>query len=207
MDISRFISTTISVPDYLLSLALTSVLAFAWAMVFFHRFPREGNHSTYARFLPVLSIIMGHLALLLTSSLAIALGMVGALSIIRFRALTRSPLQLVALLVALALGIAAPTGYFFIGLILIALLAWYISPEREEAWILEVNGPVGDLGQLSQSIADKSNFVSMESYEEENGQFEACYHLTLFASETAGILDNHLRNRHPRLELSLRSKD
>lgn len=207
MDLSRFLSTTISVPDYLISLVLTTLMAFLWAMVFYYRFPREGNHLTYARFLPVLSIIMGHLSILLTSSLAIALGMVGALSIIRFRSLTRSPLQLVALLVSLALGIAVPTGYFLMALILVALLAWYISPEEEQSWELEVRGPVEDLNTLSNTIAEKSIFVDLQSYGIENGTSEVQYKLTLFNSESAATIQDHLRERFPMLEVRFSIKD
>lgn len=65
----------------------------------------------------MISIITSIVMMLIGSNLAISLGMVGALSIVRFRAAIKEPRDIAFLFWAIAIGLAAGTGSFMLAII------------------------------------------------------------------------------------------
>lgn len=75
---------------------------------------------------PLLSGITFLAILAVKSSLALSLGMVGALSIVRFRTPIKDPLELILLFFSIAVGIGCAAGYF-IETVLISFLLLFFS--------------------------------------------------------------------------------
>lgn len=69
-----------------------------------------------------LSVITTAVILTIQSSLVVSLGMVGALSIVRFRTAIKNPIDLVFLFWSLVVGIICGTGLFYIALTLTLVL-------------------------------------------------------------------------------------
>ncbi len=65
----------------------------------------------------MIAIITSIVMMLIGSNLAISLGMVGALSIVRFRAAIKEPRDIAFLFWAIAIGLAAGTGSFMLAII------------------------------------------------------------------------------------------
>jgi flagellar biogenesis protein FliO len=92
--------TTLTV-NLLLSVLLATVLA--W---FYTRYGRSmTNRARFAQVLPVLALTTAFVISVIKSSLALSLGLVGALSIVRFRAAIKEPEELVYLFMAIAIGL------------------------------------------------------------------------------------------------------
>ena len=64
--------------------------------------------------IPILSTIVFLVILIVKSSLALSLGLVGALSIVRFRTPIKEPEELVYLFLSIAIGLGYATGYTFL---------------------------------------------------------------------------------------------
>jgi len=87
--------------NLLLSIALASVLA--W---FYTKHGRSfSNRAKFARTLPVLAMTTVLIISIVKSSLALSLGLVGALSIVRFRTAIKEPEELVYLFIAMSIGL------------------------------------------------------------------------------------------------------
>ncbi len=72
--------------------------------------------------LPVLSITIFLIILIVKSSIALSLGLVGALSIVRFRTPIKDPEELIFLFLSIAIGIGFGSGQTYITLIIIILI-------------------------------------------------------------------------------------
>ena len=82
--------------------------AIAW---YYARFGEAlSNRSKFARLLPVLCLSTILVISIVKASLALSLGLVGALSIVRFRTAIKDPEELIYLFIAIAIGIGIHTG-------------------------------------------------------------------------------------------------
>lgn len=72
--------------------------------------------------LAVLTVITAGVILTIQSSIVVSLGMVGALSIVRFRTAVKDPMDLIFLFWAIAVGIICGAGLFKVGIILTLLV-------------------------------------------------------------------------------------
>lgn len=76
--------------------------------------------------IPVLSSVVFLIIIVVKSSLALSLGLVGALSIVRFRTPIKEPEELVYLFLAIAVGLGFGAGYSLITTILSLLILLFI---------------------------------------------------------------------------------
>ena len=95
--------------------------------------------------LAVLPIITAGIVLAMQSSIVISLGMVGALSIVRFRNAVKSSLDLTFLFWSISMGIIIGAGVYEIGIIMsaivtILLFVLDIIPVSKPPYLLVING-------------------------------------------------------------------
>ena len=96
---------TISISDLAINLIVGSALSFVLAG-YYMRFARTfSNRGQLARVLPFISLTTLLLITVVKSSLALSLGLVGALSIVRFRTPIKEPEELAYLFLAIGLGV------------------------------------------------------------------------------------------------------
>jgi hypothetical protein len=95
----------LSLETLLINLALAGILSIAIAW-FYARFGEAlSNRYRFARLLPMLTLIVVLVISVIKSSLALSLGLVGSLSIVRFRTPIKDPEELLYLFLAIAIGL------------------------------------------------------------------------------------------------------
>lgn len=102
-------------------------------------FDRSFHLSLFA-----LAVVTSAIILTIQSNIVVSLGMVGALSIVRFRTAIKNPMDLVFLFWSISVGIICGAGYAMIGIIAsvvltIGILLFSIMPSERESLILVVN--------------------------------------------------------------------
>lgn len=102
-------------------------------------FDRSFHLSLFA-----LAVITSAIILTIQSNIVVSLGMVGALSIVRFRTAIKNPVDLVFLFWSISIGIICGAGYAMIGVIAsivltIGIILFFIMPSEKESLILVVN--------------------------------------------------------------------
>lgn len=100
----------IGLPGFVLSLVLAAVLAscLGWA---YARFGHAlSNRRLFARNFLMLTVTTTLIITIVKSSLALSLGLVGALSIVRFRAAIKEPEELAYLFLAISIGLGLGAG-------------------------------------------------------------------------------------------------
>jgi uncharacterized membrane protein YhiD involved in acid resistance len=111
---------TSSAFNLLIYLTLGGLLAL-YVRFIFRRFNAPGSEDTVSVIFPLLTIVTVGVIATIKSSLALSLGMVGALSIVRFRTAIRRPQELVYLFLCIAIGLALGAEFVLLALILVAI--------------------------------------------------------------------------------------
>lgn len=142
--VEGFMQIDISTSKILATMAITCILA-AYIFFIYRLVTRKSFYSkTFAIALSLIAVITAGIILAMQSSIVISLGMVGALSIIRFRTAIKDPLDLVFLFWSISIGIICGAGIYEIALIVsiivtIGMLILDIIPVGKAPMILIVN--------------------------------------------------------------------
>ena len=111
--------------------------------------------QNYALSLVLLCIITAPVVLCIRQSLALSLGMVGALSIVRFRTAVKDPLDTAYMFWSLTMGILIGAGQFFlaavavIGIALLITIISRVASKPAETFLLVLRGEAGVEGDVT----------------------------------------------------------
>ena len=116
--VNTFAAADLSLSEMILIFAIT--LIFALYIYFIYRiFARKNFYNkSFNISLAATAMITAAVIITIQSSIVVSLGMVGALSIVRFRTAVKDPLDLVFMFWALAIGIICGVGLFHLAGIL-----------------------------------------------------------------------------------------
>jgi uncharacterized membrane protein YhiD involved in acid resistance len=117
--------SSFSVTDTLIALLLAFVIGLFITWVYKKTFSGVMFSSSFCTTLMGLSVVTTFVILAVTSNVVLSLGMVGALSIVRFRTAIKEPLDIVFLFWSLAVGIVLGAGLIplaFLGSIIIGVI-------------------------------------------------------------------------------------
>lgn len=126
--------TAVSLPDMVLTLLLCFALGMFIFLVYKKTFAGVMYSSSFGITLVALTMITGMTILAVTSNVVLSLGMVGALSIVRFRTAVKEPMDLVFLFWAISGGIVLAAGMLplaILGSICIGLVLLVLANKKE----------------------------------------------------------------------------
>ena len=118
-------AANISIPDILVSLFISFAIGLLIYFVYTKTFKGVMHSSSFGISLIAMNLITALAILTISSNLLISLGMVGALSIVRFRTVVKEPLDLVYMFWAITSGIIVGAGLIplaLIGTVVIGLI-------------------------------------------------------------------------------------
>lgn len=112
-----YASSTLSVKSILVCMAVTTLIAI-YIFILYRLMNRQSFYNkNFNVSLLALAIITATIILTIQSSIIISLGMVGALSIVRFRTAIKDPMDLVFLFWSISVGIVCGAGFAVIAVI------------------------------------------------------------------------------------------
>ena len=119
----------ISTNNYLLSIILSFILGYLLSLVYVRQSRTLSNHNELARIFPILSITTTIVIAIVKSSLALSLGLVGALSIVRFRTPIKEPEELTYIFLSIAIGLASGADQYLAAIIgfLVSAIGIYLN--------------------------------------------------------------------------------
>src|SRR5512133_2867925 len=116
----------LSLPVLLLNLGLGIFLSLIVAAYYTRYGASLSNRSQFAPTLPMLTLITLLVITIVKSSLALSLGLVGALSIVRFRTAIKDPEELIFLFLAIAIGLGFGADQRFPTLVAVAVIMAFL---------------------------------------------------------------------------------
>jgi uncharacterized membrane protein YhiD involved in acid resistance len=126
-------ATTFSIPDILAALLISFCIGLFIFMVYTRTYKGVMYSSSFGITLIAMNLITTLVILAVSSNLIVSLGMVGALSIVRFRTVVKEPLDLVYLFWSITVGIIVGVGLIplaIIGSIVIGLFLYYFTNRK-----------------------------------------------------------------------------
>ena len=125
--------TDFSVTDTLLGMLCALILGLFIFLVYKKTNPGILYSTSFALTLIGLSLVTTLVIMAVTSNIILSLGMVGALSIVRFRAAIKEPIEIVYLFWSIASGIVVGAGLLplaLIGSAIIGLILWIFASRK-----------------------------------------------------------------------------
>ncbi|NMB28954.1 MAG: DUF4956 domain-containing protein [Clostridiaceae bacterium] len=190
---SKFLENVTSIS--ILDMAFAMVLSFFVGLFIFwiYKLTYRGvmYSSSFGVTLIGLTMISTLVILAVTSNVVLSLGMVGALSIVRFRSAIKEPLDIAFLFWSIAVGIViaagmlplAVFGSLFIGLILVIFVSW---KSHDNPFILVMRCE-SEEAEVAAKIVLEANIkkLVLKSKSVRNGEIELHYEVRLKDSETS----------------------
>lgn len=157
----------------------------------------------------MLALITTFIIMVIGSNLALSLGLVGALSIIRFRTAVKNSRDAAFLFWAIGIGLSCGTGIYSIGLIASAVISAALlvfnkmKAAEEVSWLLVVRGGELDVTALEAVLKEHTKRFHLRMTNQSAGESEATYEL-LLKGETGAFL-RETAQRFPNLQVNLLS--
>lgn len=139
-----FSSSTLSTAEILLAMGIAFLLAI-YLFIVYRLITKNAFYSkNFNISMAAIALVTCGIIIAMQSSLVISLGMVGALSIVRFRTAIKEPMDLLFLFWSIGTGIICGTGLYKIAIIVaicvtVAILLLKLIPEMKETNILFVS--------------------------------------------------------------------
>jgi len=171
---------------------------------FFLRFSNISfNRSSIARNLVILSSIVFVVIVIVKNSLALSLGLVGALSIVRFRTPIKEPTELIYLFFSIALGLGFGSSQTLITSILSILLFLYIYFTRTKDFatsqiddfnlIIEWDDRNESLVKVNEIIKNYNEIVSIEKISSDKNKMVVMYLINVQSEQNLFELINEVK--------------
>ena len=128
-------------------ISVTLIYAFVLSLLVFYIYKLTSKSTIYSKKFNIsmclMSIITAAIVLSMQASITVSLGMVGALSIVRFRTAIKEPRDLLFLFWSISNGIIIGSGIYMIAIVLaivlsIAMLLFDIIPDKKTPYILVI---------------------------------------------------------------------
>jgi uncharacterized membrane protein YhiD involved in acid resistance len=174
------------------------------ALVYRITYKGASYSAQFVNSLVLLSLITSVVIMVIGNNLATAFGLVGAMSIIRFRTAVRDVQDIVFIFFSLAIGLAAGVGLgmlaiigtVFIGLVVFIVIATDINAPKKRHYMLQIGFSDGAQQQEIETVLRKycSSF-KLVSYQgnEISSHIQAYYHVKLAKQSTHSSLVNEIR--------------
>ena len=206
------LSLTTLATNLLLCIVLSS--AVAW---FYTRYGRSlSNRAKFARTLPVLSLTTVLIISVVKSSLALSLGLVGALSIVRFRTAIKEPEELLYLFMAITIGLGLGADQRLPTLLAIVVILGYLftrtllspRPTKNNLYLNVLAQTSDDLfSRINQLLLKHVKSADLRRLDRSKSTLQATYLIACHDDETLGILMDDLCAQIPDGEFSFVEQD
>jgi hypothetical protein len=198
--------------NLLLSILLASGLA--W---FYTRYGRSmSNRSRFAQTLPLLALITTFIISVVKSSLALSLGLVGALSIVRFRTAIKEPEELLYLFAAIAVGVGLGADQRLATIVAVAVMLGYLlvrrlatpRPQKSNLY-LNVLAPVSEnsFSQINSLLLRHVDTADLRRIDRSDTSIQATYLIACPNEEALVSLMDDLSSQVAGSELSFVEQD
>ena len=115
-DLNFFVNQNIQIdlPNFVISLICAAILSFLVQLFYIRYSSTLSNRKEFSKNFVILGVTTCIVIMIVKSSLALSLGLVGALSIVRFRAAIKEPEELVYLFLIIAIGLGCGANQLII---------------------------------------------------------------------------------------------
>jgi len=201
-------SPQIALFDFSLNLITAGFLAWVLSLIYVRYGNSISNRSLFAKNIIIMAVTTMVIITIVKSSLALSLGLVGALSVIRFRTAIKEPEELTYLFMSIAIGLGYGADQGRVVLISFIIIFLFIiirnyknktlkTAENTSMFLtLSLNkGPVDNdfLSRISDTLSNDCMGVKLKRYDVSTESFEAVYQISLNNIDSIDRIQENLR--------------
>ncbi len=189
--------------DVLVNLLVALVCGLVLSIVYRLTYKGPSYSVTFVNSLVLLSIIASIIIMVIGNNIARAFGLVGAMSIIRFRTAIRDTMDLVFIFLALAIGMACGVGLNMVaiigtmmaGLVVVVLTFTHFGSPRRRHFLLQIIYHAAEQRDMSQPLSRFCRSLKLVSLKNVglDDLTESNYHITLKDARKAEEMVRELR--------------
>ena len=197
---------------FLLNLGLAALLSFILSRVYIHWGSSLTNRRKFAANFMLMTLTTTFIILVVRSSVALSLGLVGALSIVRFRAAVKEPEELAYLFLAIGLGIGLGDNQrlitilaFAVSVALLGLMKLLRQPQADvnlHLNILSHNPQKLDMDQVMKTLKPFCTKIKLMRFDENEEVLEMAFLVELRQVTDLNAARKALHELSEKLEIS-----
>ncbi len=200
-----------NIPNFLLNLILTAILAYILGILFIRFGNTHSNRKSFARNFVLLSVTTMFIITFVKSSLALSLGLVGALSIVRFRSAIKEPEELSYLFLSIALGLGVGAGFSVLtvfGFMVISLIIWFNNLLNKKTdnqnLIISIANNEGniDTNKIVDILKEYSSSLRLKRIDETGNNTEVSFLISFKNYDELEKSKNKLKELNPNINIS-----
>lgn len=217
-NFEQFLSTStaqISIGTFIINLIITAVLSYLLGLLYSRFGNSLSNRRSFSKNFVLLAITTMIVITIVKSSLALSLGLVGALSIVRFRAAIKEPEELSYLFLNIAIGlgmgadqkVATLIGFVGVALYLVAKGVLYKKRDYENQSLLftvGISSPDANFTDTIVAILKENTLKSdLKRFDEDASTLEASFIIETSSFEDINTIKSKIRNQYKDATISL----
>ncbi|MCW3082859.1 MAG: hypothetical protein JWP12_225 [Bacteroidetes bacterium] len=201
-----------AIPNFIFSFLICAVLAFTLGRLYVKYGNSLSNRKAFARNFLVLAITTMFIISVVKSSLALSLGLVGALSIVRFRSAIKEPEELTYLFLTIAIGLGCGAGLTLLTIVAFfgfALVIWFNSRYQRETenqnLYLTISGSLSDavsIQSITEELKKHAAGLKLKRTDENASVFEASFFIEFDNFEKLEAAKASIKKLHPSLSVT-----
>lgn len=206
-------NSTVNLQDFILNFVLVTILALV-LRIFYKRFGRAiSDRDNFSNNFLILALATFLIITVIKSSIALSLGLVGALSIVRFRAAIKDPEELTYLFLIIGLGVVGGANKPVLALIffpLVLTLIYFVNRTTirkrifKNSSVLHIESKVLDsVAKVTSSVADNASYVELRKHESA-GDGQIYSYICRFESvDSIDLMVANLKSQDPDISISI----
>jgi len=178
-DISKEFDSTIPTNDLLLSLLVALICSLIINIVYRKTYLGVSYNRSFSLSILLLSLVTSMIIRTINSNLSLSLGMVGALSIVRFRTSVKDPIDIIFMFWAISVGIMSGAGLYLVTVLatlvigLVYFISYIIEEKKDNKKILVIRTNNARAEEIINYLKTKKCILKTETYK--NGVAEISF--------------------------------
>ena len=182
-------NTQVKIIDFVVNFVLAAILSYILGRIYVKNGSSLSNRKAFANNFLIVSLTTMFIITVVKSSLALSLGLVGALSVIRFRTAIKEPEELSYLFLSISLGLGLGAGQRIISIIafigicaLIILKEKYKQTDDYKNLYLTVscqNAANISIDKVSSILKKHCTFADIKRYDKSDSILESLFHIEI----------------------------
>jgi len=199
-------------PKLVLSLGIAALLGVILGQVYIHFGHSLSNRRLFARNFLVLVVTTTLIISIVRSSMALSLGLVGALSIVRFRAAIKEPEELAFLFLAISAGLGLGAGQALVTIVALAVILGLIvvrgmfrqGPNQPNLYLTATSPAASKLGaeRILQALAGVGATAALKRFDQTPESLEAAFLVDFKQVAHLEQFTNQMRELSPEVRVS-----
>ena len=202
--------------SFVFAITLSFLLSFILSRVYCKQSNTFSNPETLSKVLPILSVGTTIIIAVVKSSLALSLGLVGALSIVRFRTPIKEPEELTYIFLSIGIGLATGADQYSVAILGLILTIICINLNKRlnakksahnniSISISSINRK--EINTLIELISKNSSFVNFHNLSTSNNNDSQYTNINLSFTpntfEDINIITNEISDRFPETSINI----